>query len=153
MHRCLLEEEVSRASRTGARRAVWCLWLLLGCGETPMKNERSHVLEKPLLVQPKAGPSVGVLPAGTRLYYDRSFPEGFDLFHVYVRVEGAGLELSPLERPGSIEPLGIDAVAPGRSGEDHRRIDLGELRAVLDAFGAERQDVAALLHSYETNEP
>lgn len=121
----------------------------LTCGEASMKTERTHVLEKPFLVQPTEGSAVGVLPAGTRLYYERSFAEGYDLFRVFVRVEGAGLRLVPVERPGLIDPLGVDAVAPGRADESHRPIETEELRAVMDAFGVERKDVEALLRSYD----
>lgn len=152
MCRSLSNETVTRANPAMMRQTMlmaWCLWSLLGCGETLENNERSHVLERPLLVQGKTASSVGVLPAGTRLYYERSFAEGFDLFHLYVRIEGGEMKLTPLDRPGLIDPLGVGWAAPGRSGEDHRRVEPSELRAVLDALGAGRQDVEALLRTYD----
>lgn len=115
-----------------------------------MHKERSHVLESPVLVRPTEGPGLGVLPIGTRLYFDRTTPEGSDLFHVFVRVEGAEFALAPLEKQGLVDPLGIEAITPGRPAESARKADLTELRTILDAFGVEKRDLEQLLGQYDT---
>jgi hypothetical protein len=71
-----------------------------------MDRELVFKLKKPLrIATDKADERRYMLPPGTTLYFDKSMPEGFDRFHVYINVEGVSLRLEPLEREGMIAPL------------------------------------------------
>lgn len=53
--------------------------------------------------------SNGLLPVGTTLYYDTSFPEGFSRYKIYVNINRMSLELETLRDPTMIDP--VDAIA------------------------------------------
>lgn len=46
-----------------------------------------------------------MLPAGTALYFDKTMPEGFTRYYVYVNIDGAPLDLQPTEKEGLIDPI------------------------------------------------
>lgn len=71
-----------------------------------MEKQLVYKLKKPLrIATDRADEKRYMLPPGTVLYFDKSMPEGFDRFHVFINVEGVDLELEPIEREGLIAPL------------------------------------------------
>jgi hypothetical protein len=91
-----------------ARRSLIALALSqAGClRRKKMEKQLVYKLKKPLrIATDKADEKRYMLPPGTLLYFDKSMPEGFDRFHVYINVEGVDLELEPIEREGLIAPL------------------------------------------------
>lgn len=46
-----------------------------------------------------------MLPVGTTLYFDRSFPEGFTRYKVYVNIDRMPLTLRKLPDSNEIEPI------------------------------------------------
>lgn len=70
------------------------------------KTTKVHVLKTPLVLvgdQPTA--KLHLLPAGTTLYADQSYPEGFTRYRVYVNVDRMPLELKALADPTEVVPL------------------------------------------------
>lgn len=76
--------------------------------------KRVHVLSEPLVVTSQTGRS-GVLPAGTALEYDSSFPEGFDRFRVVLNYEGEHLQLHEANPPDLTDPLSSFGLQPTSS--------------------------------------
>jgi hypothetical protein len=71
-----------------------------------MEPQLVYRLKNPLhIATDKADERRYMLPPGTLLYFDKSMPEGFDRFHVYINIEGSNLELEPLGREGLVDPL------------------------------------------------
>lgn len=70
------------------------------------KMTKVHTLTQPLLVSSdSAGKALHMLPVGTTLYLDKSFPEGFTRYKVYVNVDRMPLALRDLPDPNEINPL------------------------------------------------
>jgi hypothetical protein len=49
-----------------------------------------------------------MLPIGTTLYFDKSFPEGFTRYKVYVNIDRMPLALRELSDPSEIDPLMLE---------------------------------------------
>jgi hypothetical protein len=95
-----------------------------------------HVLKSPmLLASPKTSKAQHLLPAGTTLYFDKSFPEGFTRYKVYVNVDRFPLTLTDQADPNSIDPI---EAAP---------IDVNDLRKLLNDYPLGLDDLAAILKS------
>ncbi|MGX4643417.1 hypothetical protein [Massilia sp. SYSU DXS3249] len=73
---------------------------------TGNKKTKVHILKAPLvLVGDRPTTKLHLLPAGTILYVDQSFPEGFTRYRIYVNVDRMPLELKDLEDPAEVAPL------------------------------------------------
>lgn len=83
---------------------------LLFCGYLTWKpaTVKIHRLTTPLQLSTEQA-SNGLLPVGTTLYYDTSFPEGFSRYKIYVNINRMSLELETLRDPTMIDP--VDAIA------------------------------------------
>ncbi len=83
---------------------------LLFCGYLIWKpaSVKIHRLTTPLQLSTEQA-SNGLLPVGTTLYYDTSFPEGFSRYKIYVNINRMSLELETLRDPTMIAP--VDAIA------------------------------------------
>ena len=83
---------------------------LLFCGYLIWKpaTVKIHRLTTPLQLSTEQA-SNGLLPVGTTLYYDTSFPEGFSRYKIYVNINRMSLELETLRDPTMIDP--VDAIA------------------------------------------
>lgn len=83
---------------------------LLFCGYLVWKpaSVKIHRLAAPLQLGTNEA-SNGLLPVGTTLYYDTSFPEGFSRYKIYVNINRMSLELETLRDPTMIDP--VDAIA------------------------------------------
>ena len=96
-----------------------------------------HTLAAPLIVaaQDSSSKNWHFLPKGTTLYFDRSFPEGFTSYKVYVNVDRMPLPLVELADPTEIRP--VDAYAPSAA----------DLRKLLEDYPLTRDDLVSILKS------
>jgi hypothetical protein len=100
------------------------------------KMTKVHVLQQPMLVSSNAaGKVMHVLPIGTTLYLDKSYPEGFTRYKVYVNVDRMPLSLRELPDPNEIDPL------------EARPFDKPALVQALREYPLTRQELAAILQS------
>jgi hypothetical protein len=78
-----------------------------------------HTLTQPLIISSEqASKGLHMLPAGTTLYFDKSFPEGFTRYKVYINVDRMPLTLRDLPDASEIDPLearAVDGQAPGHA--------------------------------------
>uniref|UniRef100_Q47E08 Putative transmembrane protein n=1 Tax=Dechloromonas aromatica (strain RCB) TaxID=159087 RepID=Q47E08_DECAR len=110
-----------------------------------------HKLEYPLILSSEsASKNTHMLPKGTVLYFDKSYPEGFTRYKIYINIDRMPLKLDDLSDPTEIDP--IDAVAPSKedllkllrdypltksdleSILNSKRISKDEIREILDNF-------------------
>ena len=110
-----------------------------------------HKLQVPLLFN-GAGSSEHqyVLPAGTSLYYDQAFPEGFVRYKVYVNVEGVRLESQEATDKFWLDPL--TAFPPNEKDVQKLRsgypLTKSELAAILKSGAISKQEIRELLQEY-----
>lgn len=102
---------------------------------------RLHKLEQPLIIGGGSGETTALLPAGTSLYFDQAFPEGFARYKVYVNVEGVRLESHESQEKFWLSPLSA------------RPVDGEQLRKLLRDYPLSREDLASILeHSPVTRD-
>ena len=102
-----------------------------------------HVLQEPLVVRSGvAGATPGVLPPGTRLQYDKTFPEGFDRYHVFVNVQGSDWELEETNPPTLVDPLSA-FTASGSS-----QVAPEAVKRLLKGLGVDRDTLERVLADY-----
>ena len=95
-----------------------------------------HILESPLLLFGREDLNAfGLLPAGTMMYYEKSLPEGFSRYRVYINTEKTlnNLQLQTLADPSVIDPVWAGAVENDDLSKiiaDHP-ITKGELHQIL----------------------
>ncbi|MCE3605097.1 hypothetical protein LXA47_15960 [Massilia sp. P8910] len=100
------------------------------------KMTKVHVLEAPLLLQSnEMNDYLHLLPKGTTLYYDTSFPEGFSRYKVYINIDRMPLALKELTDPTMVDPLTAHA------------LDAGDLRRVLRDYPLSKRDLESILKS------
>ena len=95
-----------------------------------------HRLKMPLiLASDTPTKNLHLLPAGTTMYYDRSFPEGFARYKVYINVDRMPLTLVELDDPTEIDPI------------EARALDKNDLIRALRDYPLTRTDLEAILNS------
>ena len=95
-----------------------------------------HKLEAPLLFNGAGSESHQyVLPAGTSLYYDQAFPEGFVRFKVYFNVEGVKLESHEFTEKFWLDPLTAFPV------------DQSQLRKLIKDYPISKEELSLILKS------
>ncbi|CAM3493217.1 hypothetical protein [Cupriavidus taiwanensis] len=100
--------------------------------ETP----KVHKLQYPLMLTGGNSDSpAAILPPGTSLYLDRTFPEGFVRYKVYINVEGTKLEPRDVTEEFWLDPL---TATP---------FDKDSLHALLKRFPLGKDDFSAVLGS------
>jgi hypothetical protein len=100
------------------------------------KMTRVHTLEYPLLFAgAKENAPLQLLPAGTTLYLDKSYPEGFTRYIVYVNVDHFPLETHELEDPTLITPI---TAFP---------LDKEDLKRLLTRNPISKEELASILKS------
>jgi hypothetical protein len=110
-----------------------------------------HKLQAPLLFN-GAGSSEHryVLPAGTSLYFDQAFPEGFVRYKVYFNVEGVRLESHEATDKFWLEPL--TAFPPNEKDVKKFLSDYpltkNELAAILSSGAISKEEIRELLAEY-----
>lgn len=95
-----------------------------------------HKLEYPLIVSSDlASESTHMLPKGTVLYFDKSYPEGFTRYKIYVNIDRMPLKLNDLIDPTEINP--IEATAPSKD----------DLIKLLRDYPLTKSDLESILNS------
>lgn len=110
-------------------------------------GSRSHDVKmiktkEPLLIEgPNGDENYYVLPLGTTLYHDKSFPEGHDRYVVYLNHKGAiahdEVPMKPEYGGSFIDPLWIS------------NIDVDTLKEIFKRFPLSKEDVVAAIKSNE----
>jgi hypothetical protein len=115
------------------------------------KMTKIHTLESPLLLAgAKENSPFHLLPAGTTLYFDQSYPEGFTRYIVYVNVDHYPLETQELDDPTLIIPI----TAFPLDKEDLKRllvrnpITKAELASILKSGQLSKDEIRELLMEY-----
>jgi hypothetical protein len=96
--------------------------------------------KEPLLIEgPNGDENYYVLPLGTTLYHDKSFPEGHDRYVVYLNHKGAiaheEVPMKPEYGGSFIDPLWMS------------NIDADTLKEIFKRFPLSKEDVAAAIKS------
>ncbi|MES2088687.1 MAG: hypothetical protein V4532_01695 [Pseudomonadota bacterium] len=110
-----------------------------------------HKLKSPLML---AGSATNdhqyLLPAGTSLYFDQAFPEGFVRYKVYVNVEGVSLDVAPPTDKFWLDPLIAFPVRKEQLGKLLKDYPLtkDELRVILTGGALSKEDIKDLLDEY-----
>jgi hypothetical protein len=111
-------------------------------------GRKSFAIEEPLLIEGEKQNSYSVLPAGSVLYLDKSWPEGHDTYHVYFHFKG-DFKATPVDSD-VIVPVwlrSVDSSELGKLVSDYP-ISRGELAALLKAKRITKQDLAQILHDW-----
>lgn len=114
-------------------------------------NQRIHVLTQPLMMDGSAEAGHNyLLPAGTTLYFDKAFPEGFISYRIYVNVEGIDLPSEILADPTEIRPISaypVDKSALIKLLKEYP-ITKNELAAILKSSYLSKEEIRELLKEY-----
>ena len=95
-----------------------------------------HKLEYPLILSSDSSTKdIHMLPKGTILYFDKSYPEGFTRYKVYINIDRTPLKLDDLSDPTEINP--IDAAAPNKD----------DLLKLLRDYPLTKNDLESILNS------
>jgi hypothetical protein len=115
------------------------------------KMTKVHILKQPMIVSSAAaGKTLSLLPVGTALYLDKSFPEGFTRYKVFINVDRMPLSLRELTDPNEIDPLearAFDKPALAQALRDYP-LTRGQLAAILQSPQLTRQEVQEVLNDY-----
>jgi len=110
-----------------------------------------HKLEYPLMLSSNVGSNnIHMLPRGTVLYFDKSYPEGFTRYKVYVNIDRTPLKLEELADPTEIDP--IDAAVPSK--EDLLKLlsdyplTKGDLESILNSNRLSKEDIKEVFGKY-----
>jgi hypothetical protein len=124
--------------------------LVLVCW-TLRKPAKVHLLEFPLLLSSDRESKIAhMLPAGTNMYFDQAYSEGFTRYKVYINVDRLPLGLKELNDPTTIIP--IEGAAPG--GAELKKLlsdyplTRNDLEAILKSGKVTREEIKALLAEY-----
>lgn len=131
--------------------AMIALLLIANFYFTEKKMPKVHQLTAPLQFTGNStnGP-VYLLPAGTSMYFDQSFPEGFSRYIVYFNVEGIKLESKEATEKFWLDPLtaypidkdSLDQLL--KSGQMTKE----QLRSILKYGSLSKQDIRELLEEF-----
>jgi hypothetical protein len=117
-------------------------------GVIHMRARKAFAIEEPLLIEGEVQNSYSILPVGTVLYLDKSWPEGHDTYHMYFHFKG----------DFKARPANIDVIAPlwlrtvdsnelGKLVKDYP-VTRDELTALLKAKRVTKQDLVQILHDW-----
>ncbi|WP_443113030.1 hypothetical protein [Herbaspirillum seropedicae] len=108
-----------------------------------------HRLTTPLQLSTEQA-SNGILPVGTSLYYDTSFPEGFSRYKIYVNIDRMPLELETLQDPTMIDPVEATAFSQDAVVKRLRNHPLtkDELRAIINSGYLSKDDIKEVLSEF-----
>jgi hypothetical protein len=115
------------------------------------KMTKTHTLQFPMLLGgPEGNGPYQLLPKGTILYYDQSYPEGFTRYRIYVSIDRYPLDLTELSDPYSIDPLSAFAMDKGDLKRllDRNPITKDDLTAILKSDQLSKQEIRELLEEY-----
>lgn len=125
---------------------------LLGKHIGESKKPLVHKLKEPLVLAGGEGEAVRtyLLPAGTSLYYDQAFPEGFVRYKVYINVEGVDWEPKPTDEKFWIDPLSAFPVGRDQLAEliKNHPLTKEELRSILGGSSLSKDEIKAILKEF-----
>ncbi len=110
-----------------------------------------HKLEAPLMLAGgHENNATTLLPRGTSMYFDQSFPEGFTRYIVYVNVEGVQLELKEANDKFWLDPLSAWPVDKPTLQELLKKYPLSkeDLSAILGSGSLSKEEIRDLLREY-----
>lgn len=113
--------------------SILLAYLLLLTGVLSMTSKKAFTIEEPLLIEGEQQKTYSLLPAGSVLYLDKSWPEGHQTFHVYFHFKG-DFKAAPAD-PKMISPLWL------------RNIDREELPKLLNEYPLSKQDLTTILRT------
>lgn len=113
------------------------------------KLPKIHKLSSPLQFGGGDG-SIHLLPAGTSMYLDQTFPEGFSRYIVYFNVEGVKLESKETTEKFWIDPLTAYPIDKDSLGQllDSEQVNKDQLRVILKHGTLSKQDIRELLEEF-----
>lgn len=115
-----------------------------------------HKLKVPLMLTgaPESPHRQYLLPAGTSLYFDQAFPEGFVRYKVYVNVEGVSLDPKPPTEKFWLDPLVAFPVENEQLSKLLKDYPLtkDELREILASDALSKTEIRALLTEYSNQD-
>jgi hypothetical protein len=110
--------------------------------------------KEPLLIEgPNGDENYYVLPLGTTLYHDKSFPEGHDRYVVYLNHKGAiaheEVPMKPEYGGSFIDPLWMSNIDADTLKEIFKRFPLSkdDVAAAIKSNGFTRDDLADIIRS------
>lgn len=121
------------------------------CYHVGQKMTKVHTLQFPMLLGgPEGNGPYQLLPKGTVLYYDQSYPEGFTRYIIYINIDRYPLSLTELGDPYLIDPLSAFAMNKGdlRRLLDRNPITKEDLTAILKSNQLSKQEIRELLVEY-----
>lgn len=96
-----------------------------------MNSKKAVRLEEPLLIEGEKQNSYSLLPAGTVMYYDKSWDEGHSTYHVYFHFKGE-FKSVPTDSE-DIDPIWL------------RTIDSDELPKLMSDYPVSREELISIL--------
>lgn len=100
-------------------------------GPIHVRHKYAYSIEEPLLIDGERQNSYSILPVGTVLYFDKSWPEGHSTYHVYFHFKG---DFRATAADGNtISPLWL------------RTVDANEVTKLMSEYPLSRDDLAAIL--------
>lgn len=140
--------------------ATSALFGLIGFKLEHFMNEQTpplvHKLKAPLMLAGGASNEQHqyLLPAGTSLYLDQAFPEGFVRYKIYVNVEGISLDPKPPTDKFWLDPLVAFPVGKEQLSKLLKDYPLTkeELREILASGALSKDEIRSLLAEYSRQE-
>ncbi|MFS2005362.1 hypothetical protein ACEN9F_17190 [Duganella sp. CT11-25] len=114
-----------------------------------MNSKKAVRLEEPLLIEGEQQNSYSLLPAGTVMYYDKSWNEGHSTYHVYFHFKGEFKSVSADSE--GIDPIWlrtIDSDELPKLMSDYP-VSRDELTDILKAKRATKQDLVQILRDWK----
>lgn len=108
-------------------------YLHLSNGVLSMTSKTAFTIEEPLLIEGEQQKTYSLLPAGSVLYLDKSWPEGHQTFHVYFHFKG-DFKAVPAD-PKLISSLWL------------RTVDREELPKLLNEYPVRKDELTAILRA------
>ncbi|WP_075256952.1 hypothetical protein [Herbaspirillum camelliae] len=108
-----------------------------------------HRLTTPLQLSTEQA-SNGMLPIGTSLYYDTSFPEGFSRYKIYVNIDRMPLELETLQDPTMIDPVEATAFSQDALLKllRHHPLTKDDLHAIINSGYLSKDEIKEVLSEF-----
>lgn len=119
------------------------LLALIVCSDYLNRHDMKMIKTKePLLIEgPNGDDNFYVLPLGTTLYHDKSFPEGHDRYVVYLNHKGViaheEVPMKPEYGGSFIDPLWL------------AKVDADTLKEIFKRFPLSKKDIAAAIKANE----
>ncbi|MFL6674546.1 MAG: hypothetical protein ACJ8LG_14790 [Massilia sp.] len=118
------------------------------------KMTKVTTLEAPMvLVSNEPTKNLHLLPAGTTLYFDQSYPEGFTRYKVYINIDRMPLPLRDLADATEIDPIEARALSKSELAKALRDYPLtrGDLEGILQSTHMTTQEIEEVFNEFLRN--